>query len=251
MRKQLVLVALLAVGLAVVAGAGRAVRAAAAAVAEHDRRDLRRAGGRLGRPGLGVCAIQAARRRGAARQPLLGRPERRRAQEASGERAQPERSRLRLVGLRRDGQASRPTTRSSPSSRSSGRRRGQAPAKNMAPRRTIDLRNFAFAAAKRYSGSFHPTPEAPAPARRTALDGVERAEQPGLPQAPVHEDQPAQVQARQPADLREHVQRDHVGRPPDGARRREGRLRRDRAARKQQRGRSRGRRSRRSSSCAA
>ena len=36
------------------------------------------------------------------------------------------------------------------------------PAKNMAPRRTIDLRNFAFAAAKRYSGSFHPTPDAPA-----------------------------------------------------------------------------------------
>ena len=31
-----------------------------------------------------------------------------------------------------------------------------------APRRTIDLRNFAFAAAKRYSGSFHPTPDAPA-----------------------------------------------------------------------------------------
>lgn len=36
------------------------------------------------------------------------------------------------------------------------------PAKNMAPRRTIDLRNFAFAAAKRYSGSFHPTPDSPA-----------------------------------------------------------------------------------------
>ena len=36
------------------------------------------------------------------------------------------------------------------------------PAKNAAPRRSIDLRNFAFAAAKRYSGSFHPTPDAPA-----------------------------------------------------------------------------------------
>jgi hypothetical protein len=31
-------------------------------------------------------------------------------------------------------------------------------AKNRAPRRTIDLRNFAFAAAKRYSGNFHPDP---------------------------------------------------------------------------------------------
>jgi hypothetical protein len=36
------------------------------------------------------------------------------------------------------------------------------PAKNRAPRRLIDLRNFAFAAAKRYSGSFHPTPDVPA-----------------------------------------------------------------------------------------
>jgi len=36
------------------------------------------------------------------------------------------------------------------------------PAKNMAPRRMIDLRNFAFAAAKRYSGNFHPVPDGPA-----------------------------------------------------------------------------------------
>jgi hypothetical protein len=36
------------------------------------------------------------------------------------------------------------------------------PAKNQAPRRNIDLRNFAFAAAKRYSGNFHPTPDAAA-----------------------------------------------------------------------------------------
>jgi hypothetical protein len=32
------------------------------------------------------------------------------------------------------------------------------PTKNSAPRRTIDLRNFAYAAAKRYSGSFRPDP---------------------------------------------------------------------------------------------
>jgi len=36
------------------------------------------------------------------------------------------------------------------------------PAKNRAPRRMIDLRNFAFAAAKRYSGSFRPDPAMPA-----------------------------------------------------------------------------------------
>jgi hypothetical protein len=40
--------------------------------------------------------------------------------------------------------------------------RWAGPAKNMAPRRLIDLRNFAFAAAKRYSGSFHLTPDQPA-----------------------------------------------------------------------------------------
>jgi hypothetical protein len=34
-------------------------------------------------------------------------------------------------------------------------------AKNRAPRRMIDLRNFAFAAAKRYSGSFRPVEEGP------------------------------------------------------------------------------------------
>ena len=39
------------------------------------------------------------------------------------------------------------------------------PAKNRAPRRMIDLRNFAYAAAKRYSGSFRPAPDAvPLPA---------------------------------------------------------------------------------------
>ncbi len=41
------------------------------------------------------------------------------------------------------------------------------PAKNRAPRRMIDLRNFAFAAAKRYSGSFRPDPDmAPLPSVR-------------------------------------------------------------------------------------
>jgi hypothetical protein len=35
------------------------------------------------------------------------------------------------------------------------------PAKNMSPRRTIDLRNFAYAAAKRYSGSYRPDPNSP------------------------------------------------------------------------------------------
>ncbi|MEP6909357.1 MAG: glycosyl hydrolase [Actinomycetota bacterium] len=42
-----------------------------------------------------------------------------------------------------------------------------ASAKNRAPRKMVDLRNFAYAAAKRYSGSFRPTPDAlPLPAVR-------------------------------------------------------------------------------------
>jgi hypothetical protein len=36
------------------------------------------------------------------------------------------------------------------------------PATNRAPRRLVDLRNFAYAAAKRYSGSFRPAPDQPA-----------------------------------------------------------------------------------------
>lgn len=44
---------------------------------------------------------------------------------------------------------------------------GQVKKKNRAPARMVDLQNFAFAAAKRYSGSFRPTPDAtPLPAVR-------------------------------------------------------------------------------------
>ena len=77
MRKQLVLAAFLAVGLAVVAGL-----VAPSAQPRQQSRNLivgifdEQA--TLRRPGLGVRAVQAARRRGAPRQPLLGRPERRR-----------------------------------------------------------------------------------------------------------------------------------------------------------------------------
>jgi hypothetical protein len=38
---------------------------------------------------------------------------------------------------------------------------GQIKQKNRAPARMMDLRNFAYAAARRYSGTFRPTPEAP------------------------------------------------------------------------------------------
>ena len=73
----------------------RSCGAVGAAVARPDRRHLRRAVvAREAR--LGVPAVRVARRRGAARQPLLGRPERRRSRSEAGERGQPGRPGLRL-----------------------------------------------------------------------------------------------------------------------------------------------------------
>ena len=65
--------------------------------------------------------------------------------------------------------------------------RWAGPRKNGAPTRMADLRNFAIAAAKRYTGSYTPIPDAkPLPSVKL-LDGLERAEQPGLPLAAVQE----------------------------------------------------------------
>ena len=72
------------------------------------------------------------------------------------------------------------------------------PGKNRAPRRMLDLRNFAYAAAKRYSGSFRPVTDGTAVALRAALARLERAEQPGLPEAAVREDRAAQVSDHEP-----------------------------------------------------
>src|SRR5262245_44324114 len=212
---------------------GRALCAAAPELAEPDRRHLRRAGD-VRRPGLGVRAVQAARGRGAARQPLLGRPERRRPRQAPGERREPERLGLRLDDLRRDGQALGRQRRQAglldpldPEVGQPCQEHGAAP-----PDRPPQLRIRRREALQR---QLSPDSRRARPARRPALDGVERAEQPGLPEAAVHEDQPAQVQAREPPDLRRHVQRRHVGRPPDRARRREGGVRRNGPAREQHR----------------
>ena len=144
----------------------------------------------LGDPTWAFHSVQAARRRGAAGQPLLGRPERRRAQEAPGERAQSERSRLRLVGLRRDGQA---VGRQQDQTRlldpldavvgRPGEEHGAA-----AEHRPSELRLRRREALQRQLPS---DPRRDRPAGRPALGRLERAEQPGLPEAPVHEDQPA------------------------------------------------------------
>ena len=115
---------------------------------------------------------------------------------------------------------------------------------NRAPTKMSDLRDFAYAAAKRYSGFYVPDGRrrrsrddddgGRAAAGRPALARLERAEQPGLPAAAVGA-QEGQVGREQPGRLREALPVDLHRRPPDRARRREGRLRRDGAARQQQR----------------
>ena len=118
---------------------------------------------------------------------LLGRPERRRAQEA------PANASTRPIPPT----TGRSTTRWSSARRDNGIKvrlldrldtpaLGNGPARTALPTKMIDLRNFAFAAAKRYSGSFHPDSRRPAAAGRAALARLERAEQPGLPEAAVH-----------------------------------------------------------------
>ena len=140
---------------------------AASASRAHARRASSTSRRRSREPGLGVPAVQDARRQGAAHQPLLGRAERRRASEAA--------RRTRAT------RPTRPTTGRSTTARSSARPRttsrslfsilgtpgwaNGAASRTALRRSTIDLRNFAYAAAKRYSGSFHPTPTAaPLPA---------------------------------------------------------------------------------------
>ena len=63
--------------------------------------------------------------------------------------------------------------------------RWAGPRKNGPPRRMADLRNFAIAAAKRYSGTLHADPGRQAVAVREVLAGLERAEQSGLSLAAV------------------------------------------------------------------
>ena len=67
---------------------------------------------------------------------------------------------------------------------------GKLKGTNRAPKRMADLRNFALAAAKRYSGKYK-RDDGDGAAGRAQVAGLERAEQPGLPAAPVGEGRPA------------------------------------------------------------
>ena len=113
---------------------------------------------------------------------------------------------------------------------------------NHAPTLARDLRNFSYAAAKRYSGTFVPDGGRPERVDRRAPAGppvarVERARQPDLPHAAVQarrHGQEAPLGRAEPDRLRAHVRRRLHRRPLDAPAQREGRLRRHRAARQQQ-----------------
>ena len=79
----------------------------------------------------------------------------------------------------------------------------------------LDLRNFAYAAAKRYSGSFRPATDGPPlPAVRHWLAWNE-PNNPVFLKPQFTKIGRRQVPAREPGHLRQDVQRDLVGRPPD------------------------------------
>ena len=103
---------------------------------------------------------------------------------------------------------------------------------NVAPTRAVDLRNFALAAAKRYSGTYK-GPDGADPAGGEGVARLERAEQPDLPRAAV-----PQVRNRlgdpERQRLRTDLQRDLQRRARDARGERARRLRRDGSARQQQ-----------------
>ena len=118
---------------------------------------------------------------------------------------------------------------------------------NRAPTRTADLQSFVTAAARRYSGTFK-GPDGAIDRPREQVDRLERAEQPGLPQAAVR---PLGLEVGDPErqGLRQDVQRRRQG-GEDRALHQPGRLRRHLAEGQQPARDACGHRCRRSPSCA-
>ena len=107
------------------------------------------------------------------------------------------------------------------------------PRKNGPPRRMADLRNFAIAAAKRYTGSYTPIPDAkPLPSVKYWMAWNEPNNPVFL--SPQFRRVRKPLRRRQPARLLADVQRDLLGRQ-DRASLQQGRMRRDRSAWQQQR----------------
>ena len=104
-----------------------------------------------------------------------------------------------------------------------------------APTKPVDLQNFAYAAARHFSGTNVDDERRQDPAG-APVDCVERAE-PALPALSAVQADPRQVRDAERDQLREDLQRGLRRRAHDALLRREGRVRRHRAAREQQRAR--------------
>ncbi len=214
------------------AAAALARRSLGVRVALHPARHLRRRADQLRQSGQGLSAAEAAEDAADPRQPRLGRGQRRRQAQAR-QPDEPERPGLRLVGLRPNRllrAAARDQGRllgrrdAAVGERGQGRQRG--PQERARPRA---VRHGCRAPLQRHL----PDEGRADPPAGTAVARLERAEQPGLPAAPVQE---GQGQGRDPERdrLREDLQRRRQGRAQDHDRRVQGRLRRHRPARQQQ-----------------
>ena len=103
---------------------------------------------------------------------------------------------------------------------------------NRAPKQMSEPAPVRLAAAKRYSGTYKLRRRDDA-AGRPQVDGVERAEQPGLPAAAVDDPRPAQDRPDRRAHVRADLHRGLGRRPLDAPQERSRRLRRHRPARQQ------------------
>ena len=101
---------------------------------------------------------------------------------------------------------------------------------NRVPKKMSDLRDFAYAAAKRYSGTYE-RPRSASRCRPSAVARLERGEQSGLPRAAVREEG-QEVDREQPDPLRQDLLVDLHRRPLDAR----SRTRRSAAARPRPRG---------------
>ena len=190
--------AALAVGLAVQAATASPKKHAAARSSPSARRDERRARHPVREPGDGVRDAEGAEGAGAARQPLLGRQQVGRARTRSRP-TRPTRAIPPTTGRSTTGSSQYAHTYNIPVVFSilftpSWANGGQA--RTVAPTNMLDLQNFAYAAAERYSGLWTPPSwqqdaalgigDGAAPEGQH-VDGLERAEQPDLAHAAVQE----------------------------------------------------------------
>ena len=211
----------------------------------HARRDLRRGRDVLRRPGAGLPAVPGAATSGAPRQPLLGRHARRREVAAVRRATDPatpaydwslyDRT-VNYAGAVRDQACS---SRSTGTPRwANGGAGAERPADELSPTCATSPTRPRRATAART-----PAPDGRDAPAGAALGGVERAEQPGLPPAAVRAASAGSWVIQSAIDYAKICNAIYSGVHATLHQGREGRLRRDRAAREQQPDVARGRRS--------